>query len=203
MQDAVLEQSPDPVRTASSREKGRTGWRRRRGSAAVETALLAPWLYLLFAGTVDLGFYNYAAICAQNAARAGAVRAATGSSACSSNSVCTSTACPSVLAELDALPNATGLSPTSSCSSVPTSSSEITNSMPVALSATLLTCNTTPKCADCISGSGGSFCSATGSNAPQSAQVTVTYQTIPMFPIPGLVMGRLTLTREAQARTVR
>jgi Flp pilus assembly protein TadG len=41
----------------------------RRGQAALELALLAPWLFFLFAGTLDFGFYWYALISVQNAAR--------------------------------------------------------------------------------------------------------------------------------------
>jgi len=44
-----------------------------RGSAVVEAALMMPWLAFLFMGVFDFGFYAYASICTQNAARAVAV----------------------------------------------------------------------------------------------------------------------------------
>jgi Flp pilus assembly protein TadG len=40
-----------------------------RGSAVIEVALLAPGIFFLFAGIMDVGFYNYALISTQNAAR--------------------------------------------------------------------------------------------------------------------------------------
>jgi hypothetical protein len=43
--------------------------RRDRGHAVVEISLLAPWILFLFVGTLDLGFYSYALICTQKAAR--------------------------------------------------------------------------------------------------------------------------------------
>src|SRR5262245_20777360 len=44
-----------------------------RGGAMVEIALMAPWIFFLFVGILDVGFYNYAAIATQNAARSAAV----------------------------------------------------------------------------------------------------------------------------------
>ncbi len=46
-----------------------TSKRRQRGGSLVEVALLAPWIFFLFVGIFDFGFYAYAAICTQNAAR--------------------------------------------------------------------------------------------------------------------------------------
>ncbi len=51
----------------------RTLRRGRGGSAIIEMALLMPWLVFLFVGILDFGFYTYAAICTQSAARAAAV----------------------------------------------------------------------------------------------------------------------------------
>ena len=41
-----------------------------RGNAVIEVALLAPWMFFLFVGVLDLGFYAYAFISTENAARA-------------------------------------------------------------------------------------------------------------------------------------
>jgi len=46
------------------------------GQAIVETALLVPWIFFLFVGVFDLGFYAYGAICTQSAARAAAIQTA-------------------------------------------------------------------------------------------------------------------------------
>ncbi|HEY3376701.1 MAG TPA: TadE family protein, partial [Armatimonadota bacterium] len=48
----------------------------RRGQAMVEVTLMAPWIVFLFIGIFDFGFYAYAAICTQNAARAVALASA-------------------------------------------------------------------------------------------------------------------------------
>ena len=47
--------------------------RRQSGQAAVEVALMAPWIFFLFIGIFDLGFYCYSAVCTENAARAVAI----------------------------------------------------------------------------------------------------------------------------------
>jgi Flp pilus assembly protein TadG len=47
----------------------KTNSNRQRGHAIVELALMCPWILLLFLGLVDFGFYAYAAITTQNAAR--------------------------------------------------------------------------------------------------------------------------------------
>jgi Flp pilus assembly protein TadG len=40
-----------------------------KGSSAVEFAFLVPWFVFLFVGILDLGYYSYALITAQSAAR--------------------------------------------------------------------------------------------------------------------------------------
>ncbi|HTS49205.1 MAG TPA: TadE/TadG family type IV pilus assembly protein [Bryobacteraceae bacterium] len=42
----------------------------RAGNAVIEVALLAPWIFFLFVGVLDFGFYAYALISVENAARA-------------------------------------------------------------------------------------------------------------------------------------
>jgi Flp pilus assembly protein TadG len=46
---------------------------KRTGSSAVEFAFLVPWFVFLFVGVLDLGYYNYALITAQSAARTAAL----------------------------------------------------------------------------------------------------------------------------------
>jgi len=85
---------------------GRQRCKCRSGHAVLETALLAPWIFLLFAGTFDMGMYGYALISTQNAARAAAVYTST-STAKAGDSV---RACQYTLAEMSSLPNVQGVS---------------------------------------------------------------------------------------------
>jgi len=144
----------------------------------VEVALMMPWLAFLFVGVLDFGFYSYAAICTQNAARAAAMQTSKDTS-----SQLATIACVAALGELKGLPNMIGVA---SCA---TSVAGITPSLPVAVSIAALTNATTPPCADC---SLNAFA--------KSTQAFVTYQTLPMVPIPGVLMGQLTLTRVAEVR---
>jgi len=79
--------------------------RKRQGSAIVEVTLMMPWLAFLFVGILDFGFYSYAAICTQNAARAAAIATASSSSAQTF-----SNACRAALGALTGLPNMGGIS---------------------------------------------------------------------------------------------
>lgn len=47
--------------------------RRRSGNSIIELTFMMPWLLFLFVGVFDFGFYAYALIATQNAARAVAV----------------------------------------------------------------------------------------------------------------------------------
>src|SRR6185295_11177579 len=47
---------------------------REKGSALIEMAFMMPWIAFLFVGVLDMGFYSYAAIATQNAARAMAIQ---------------------------------------------------------------------------------------------------------------------------------
>ncbi|HSP67446.1 MAG TPA: TadE family protein [Bryobacteraceae bacterium] len=158
-----------------------------KGSALVEMAFMMPWIAFLFVGVFDFGFYTTAAIATQNAARAAAIQLANGS---------TSDTCKTIRDELRLMPNMNGVT---TCVSLP---SAITNALPVAFCATTLndtvntTCSSTyTKCADCAGSA------ATGTNAT-AIQAVVTYQTVPLVPIPGILMGRMQLTRIAEARVL-
>jgi Flp pilus assembly protein TadG len=85
---------------------------REKGHAIIETALLAPWIIFLFAGTLDMGFYLQALISIQNAARV----AAEYTSSSSSYSTDSSGACRYALGEMQMLPNLRTLS---TCNSLP------------------------------------------------------------------------------------
>ncbi len=47
--------------------------RRSSGNSIIELTFMMPWLLFLFVGVFDFGFYAYALIATQNAARAAAV----------------------------------------------------------------------------------------------------------------------------------
>ncbi len=83
-----------------------------RGHAVVEVAFMAPWIFFLFAGAFDMGYYSHALIAVTNAARAGALYAASGGGG-SSN---TAGACAYALAELRGMPNVRNLT---SCDALP------------------------------------------------------------------------------------
>jgi hypothetical protein len=143
---------------------------------------------------LDLGFYCYAAICTQNAARAVAVSQATGSGP---------GICAVALGELSGLPNV-GASATCTPQSYP---SGITAAAPISVCVASLSINATSDglcsaatahCADCA----GSGTTATCAGVCTSVQATVAYQTMQMIPIPGVLMGKMTLTRTAEVRVI-
>ena len=94
---------------------------RRRGNAAVEVALMLPWLVFTFAAVLDFGYCAYALIATQNAARVVAMWGAVNSANASAMS---SVACSYAADELRYAPT-----PVTGCGtslSVATSSSTIT-----------------------------------------------------------------------------
>ena len=150
------------------------------GSSVVEVALLAPWIFFLFVGIFDFGFSAYAAICTQNAARAAASRTAVDEFSQSS-----ALACTAALGEMNEVPNMIGVN---SCGALPLKVTQSTLCSQGTVKPSGITCNA-PGCADCAS-----------DNTAASSQVTVTYQSIPLVPIPGILMGRMNLTRIAEMR---
>jgi len=94
--------------------------RGRRGNAIVEATLMTPWILLLFLGVYDFGFFIYASICVQNAARVAAMGNAL------EGGVDQAAACNLVLNEMNALPN---ISSSTTCST----SLGVTNANPLAV----------------------------------------------------------------------
>ena len=147
------------------RINSRSAIRRRlgeRGASVIEVAFLAPWIFFLFVAVLDYGFYMYAAITVENAARVAALR-------CSLNSASATTALARtyVCKELQSLPNVGTSCPTS----VVTVNS--------ALVSTVANDNAAP--------------------AVSAVQVSVTYTTILMIPLPFLT-GQWTFTRTVESR---
>lgn len=150
-------------------ERTRRG-RRSGGNAVIEVTLLMPWFVFLFMGVFDFGFYAYALISTENAARAAALYSSTGYGVAQTGVgdpvSSSSPTCRIVLGEMRRLPNV-GTAVTS-C-----------DALPVRVKAELLGPDPTD----------GSW----------SSRVTVTYQTVQLFPIPGLT-GRLTANRSVEMR---
>jgi Flp pilus assembly protein TadG len=144
----------------------RTPNNKRGGHAVIEVALIAPFIFFLFAGALDMGFYLYAAIAVENAARVGALHIAA-SADVASDANAASFARTYVCNELRMLPNVGSSCPTSVVSvSVP--------SQPFS-----------------------------GTDGDPATQVSVTYTTVPLIPIPGLnpgPRGQWTFTRLVQMR---
>jgi Flp pilus assembly protein TadG len=138
--------------------------RGREGHAVIEVALLSPWIFFLFAGVFDFGFYSYAAICTANAARTAALRTAASAASAGDSAA----ACEAALEELRMLPNvASGVT---GCSA-----------LPVQVTATAV---------------------PVGLDGAPASRVAVTYQSVQLFRIPGL-MDRMTMTRVAEMRVQR
>jgi Flp pilus assembly protein TadG len=148
----------------SLRERGR------RGNAIIEVTLMAPWLFFLFVGVFDFGFYAYALISVQNAARVAVLNMAQTSSSWSS-ATATADACTAVSLELGSMANANTFP-------------QDCGSLPLIVKTAALDGTTTPASAD----------------NTRAASVTVTYQTVPLIPIPGLLPSQYTFTRNVQMR---
>jgi Flp pilus assembly protein TadG len=81
------------------------GRRREHGHAVIEVSLMAPWIFFLFMGTLDFGYYAYAIIATQNAARVAVMRTSLNSTTAANSTL----ACQYALTELNTLPNASSL----------------------------------------------------------------------------------------------
>jgi len=159
--------------------------RRKRGesgSSIVEVALLAPWIFFLFVGVFDMGFYSYAIICTENAARAAAIQTAANPLAQTDF-----IACNAVWKEMSFLPNVASISP-QDCTQLPVKVVRKTLCTQANVAPNSITCDA-PGCADC-----GSDPTAA------SSQVAVTYRSGIFVPIPGILTNQLTITRIGEMR---
>ena len=85
---------------------------RERGHAVIEISLMAPWIFFLFMGTLDFGFYAYAIIAAQSAARVAVMQTSQNSTTAANSTL----ACQYALTELNRMPNTSTLS---TCAALP------------------------------------------------------------------------------------
>ena len=136
---------------------------REHGQSIIETALLAPWIFILFMGIVDFGFYAYSMVAVENAARVAALFTSQSDTSASDQAG----ACVHARNELRMVPNFASLP--ANCSSLP------------------------------LDVRASQVSAANSADGELGTQVSVQYQSIPMFPIPG-VTGRLTVTRIVQMR---
>jgi len=102
-----------------------------KGSSAVEFAFLVPWFAFLFVGVLDLGYYNYALITAQSAARTAVLFTSSSTSA----STQSTQACSYVY---DQLTSNINLSSATTC----------TGASPITLTTSVLTTSTSPASPD-------------------------------------------------------
>ncbi len=163
--------------------------KKQRGSSIVEVALLAPWIFFLFVGVFDMGFYAYAAICTQNAARAAAIQTATAVGPFYQSDAL---ACSAALNELSLLPNLFGVN---TCAALPVT--VVRKTLCDSSKVTYVAC-TANTCADCSSVPAGT----PSANYPASSQITVTYQSGRFIPIPGVLTNQLLISRVAEARII-
>jgi Flp pilus assembly protein TadG len=144
---------------------GAKDFRRESGHAAVEIALMSPWILLLFIAVFNFGFYAYTMIAVENAARVAALHTS-GDPLTADDSAF---ACFYALQELRTMPNVgSGVSCTAGCAAGSTCTAG-----PISVRAQRVNA---------------------GVDGAPASQVSVTYQGIQLFPLPWL-MGRLNITR--------
>jgi Flp pilus assembly protein TadG len=154
--------SPGDIgRELNIRRRSLSSRKGRRGGAVLELVFFAPWLFFLSVGALDWGFYSYALISMENAARVAAIctSSSAGTAADSGN------ACTYALGEMRSLPN---------------------------IGTTVTTCTDSPLIVTATS--------TTGSDGTAASQVSVTYTSLNMIPIPGLLTSQFTVTRTVKMR---
>ena len=105
----------------------------KRGGAMLEMVFFMPWIFLLFIGALDWGFYASALVSLEAGVRSAALYTATSPSTAAD----TTTACTIILNEIRKLPNVG--SSTTSCTSNPTVTATYLTSGPGAAPASRVT----------------------------------------------------------------
>ena len=139
---------------------------RNGGNAVIEVALMAPWIFFLFVGVLDFGFYAYSFISVENAARAAVLLTSQSKEAASDQQ----DACTLVLNQLQGA-SSYGRTLPAGCNDVFSTPSD---------------CKTQP----CLYVNASLVKDSDGEDA---AQVEVRYATIPMIPIPAVASGSFVL----------
>ncbi len=154
------------------RKNARTEAKRgQKGAALIEATLLCPWVFFIFVGAFDMGFYMNALISTENAVRAAGLYYA------SSNKAPTDVtkSCYYALEILRMQSNVRN-----SVTTCATSPGAVNQTTPVAVTASS---------------------ASLGPDGQPSTTLTVTYQTVPLIPIPMLLTRQLTVTRSVQYKT--
>jgi len=136
---------------------------RSHGHAVMEFALMAPWIFFVFVGVLDFGFYAYWLMAVTNASR-------TAAHVASENGSSQAIACNEVRNELRGVLG---------WSNAPAGC----NASPLVVTVTDLDDSTTPASAD----------------GSQSVLVSVTWDTTPLIPVPGIAQ-QFTIRRDAEMR---
>jgi Flp pilus assembly protein TadG len=131
----------------------------RKGSSIVEFAFIIPWFLFLFCGVIDLGFFNYALVTAQSAARTAALYTSSNTSTVAD----AATACTYVL---DQMTSNINLSSATTCN----------GTSPITLTAT----------------------STTGPDGNPSSTVRVSFTSVLLIPIPGILSATTPIGRTVQ-----
>ncbi len=144
------------------------------GHSALEFAFFLPYLLFLFVGAFDWGFYSWALMSTENAARTAALY--TSSSLHHGNGDSVFRACFIATAELADAPNVAA-SPAVAKSAG--SGSATCSGNPISVTATSV---------------------SSGADGAAASQVSVTYKTPQLIPIPGSLTGQLSITRTVEMK---
>jgi Flp pilus assembly protein TadG len=146
---------------------------------------MAPWIFFLFVGILDVGFYCYALIAVQNAARVAAI-AVSGSQLTAADIAYANTyACAAAVKELEMMPNMVGVT---TCSG---DGNTLTQALPIAVA--------TRYCpGGVVTPAGATMPACSGTDPYWEADVK--YQTVPLIPIPGLLTNQLDIIRNTQVK---
>jgi hypothetical protein len=130
----------------------------------MEMVLISPWIFLLFIGVLDWGFYASALVSLQAGLRSAVLYTST-SSAIAQDANTPTKACEIVLSEIRKLPNV------GAGATCPSTNPVVTH--------TFL---------------------PSGPGASPASRVTVTYTSVTLVPMPGLLRKQFTVTRSAVMR---
>ena len=138
--------------------------------------MLLPWALFLFIGAFDWGFFAWDLIATENAARVAAMYTSSNAGTVSDSAG----ACAYALAQLAYAPNVA-------------SNPRINSSTPLPVGVgTGATCNSAPVTVVATS--------LTGPDGSPASQVSVTYQTPLLIPIPGVLPNQVNITRVVKMR---
>ena len=136
----------------------------------VEATLLCPWVFFIFVGAFDVGFYVNALISTENAVRAAGLYYAASPKAAADKAK----SCYYALEILRTQANVRNQG--KACASSPAA---VNQSTPVGLTVSSI---------------------SSGPDGQPATAVTITYQTIPLIPIPLLITRQLTVSRSVELK---